>query len=516
MWIGLALWLGCSDEQETKSDEQVTQNTEKKVASKPEAALVGSNVLFILMDTLRADRLGSYGYRINLSPNLDKLANEGVRFENHIANCSWTRPSMGAIFTGHYPRTLGLYEEKFDKLSEEFTTMAERFKAKGYGTYGVTSNPNTNALFGFAQGFDEYGEAGIVFKWMEQDPSQTEKNTTPNTDISDLENATTITDRAIALMDHAKIAESDNPYFFAVTYIDPHKPYRSPDKYRQFAKDNKSRSIGYDAGVNYADDEIGRLLTEMKSRGLLENTTIIFTSDHGEGLSSHPKIPDSRGHGTTLYDSNLHIPLFVHHPKLKPAVVKQLNSSIDLMPTWIDLFDLESDTSLPGVSLAPLIFGTGEIEHPNLVFAETEKKNNNKIGLRTPSHSYIINEDVIMYQERQMHEGFGLNKEERKMLEQYPKEEMYDRNNTTQYEVYTKNNIITSSVEDATELKKILIDWDKSNKERDPINRDPKDAFTLANGKKVFPYKDLEKNKQEAIDETTLKAMQQLGYIDEE
>ena len=164
MLFGIVLWLGCSDAQEQVSDEKVTQNTDKEntnqnTVAKPESVLAGSNVLFIIMDTLRADRLGSYGYKIDLSPNLDKLASEGVRFETHIANCSWTRPSMGAIFTGHYPRTLGLYEEKFDKLSEEFITIAERFKAKGYGTYGVTSNPNTNALFGFAQGFDEYGEA---------------------------------------------------------------------------------------------------------------------------------------------------------------------------------------------------------------------------------------------------------------------------------------------------------------------------------------------------------------------
>ena len=237
--------------------------------------------------------------------------------------------------------------------------------------------------------------------------SDSENASKKNSELGVLENATTITDRALALMDHAKIADSEKPYFFAITYIDPHKPYRAPEKYMQFTRENKSRTPRYDAGVKYADDEIGRLLSEMKSRGLLENTTLFFTSDHGEGLFSHPKIPESKGHGTTLYDSNVRIPLFIHHPKIKPAVITQLNSSIDLMPTWIDLFDLETDATLPGVSLAPLVFGTGDIEHSNLAFTETDLKVIfNKIALRTPTQSYIINEDVILYRENQTHEHF--------------------------------------------------------------------------------------------------------------
>ena len=107
-----------------------------------------------------------------------------------------------------------------------------------------------------------------------------------------------------------------------------------------------------------------------------------------------------------------------------------------------------------------------------------------------------------------------LQKEQKKLFKESPKEEMYDRNNTKKYEVYTKNNVIASNPKDASELKKILLEWDRSNKEREPINRDPKDLFTLANGTKIFPYKD-QKNVQE-IDESTLNAMKQLGYIDGE
>ena len=514
MWIALALWLGCSEQQDNSIENRETNTTEKTTESKPEEILEGSNVLFIIVDTLRADKLGSYGYPIDISPNLDKIANEGVRFEAHIANCSWTRPSMGTIFTGHYPRTLGLYEEKFDVLPDEFITIAERFKAKGYQTYAVTSNPNTNAIFGFSQGFDEYGEAGIIFLWMKDQLSKLEGNTNRNSNYSDLETATTITDRTLALLDHNRVAESDSPYLFVVTYIDPHEPYRAPEKYNKFVARNKSQTRGYDAGVNYADDEIGRLLREMEARGLMENTTIIFTSDHGEGLNSHPKIPGSRGHGVILYDSNVHIPLFIHHSKLKPAVVSQLNASIDLMPTWIDLFGLESDPSLPGVSLAPLVTGTGGIDHPNQVFIETQINKNDKIGLRTPSNSYFINEDVILFRENKIHEGHILNPEERDMLEQHPKEEMYDRTSISTHEVYTRNNLISVQVDQASELKRILLEWDRQTKERVPKNRSPKDGFTLPDGSKSYPYNFNALEGVGEIDETTLKAMQQLGYIE--
>ena len=514
MWIVLALWLGCSEQQDNSIENRETNTTERMTDTKPEEILEGSNVLFIIVDTLRADKLGSYGYPIDISPNLDKIANEGVRFDAHIANCSWTRPSMGTIFTGHYPRTLGLYEEKFDVLPDEFITIAERFKAKGYQTYGVTSNPNTNAIFGFSQGFDEYGEAGIIFLWMKDELSKIEGDSNRNSNYSDLETATTITDRTLALLDHNRVADSDQPYFFMVTYIDPHEPYRAPEKYNKYVAQNKSQTQGYDAGVNYADDEIGRLLREMDTRGLMDNTTIIFTSDHGEGLNSHPTIPGSRGHGVTLYDSNVHIPLFVHHPKLKPAVVPQLNSSIDLMPTWIDLFDLEPDPSLPGVSLAPLITGTGNIEHPNRVFMETHINKNDKIGLRTPSNSYVINEDVILFRENQIHEGFALNSTERDMLEQYPKEEMYERTDTSIHEIFSRNNLIAEQLDQAIELKKILLEWDKQTTERDPENRSPKDGFTLPDGSKKYPYKNNASKGAGEIDETTLKAMQQLGYME--
>jgi arylsulfatase A-like enzyme len=500
--IYFMVMMSCSDQQESESSKELAKER-TEVASIEEG-----NVLFIIMDTLRADRMGVYGYDIDLTPNLDKLAREGVRFENHISNCSWTRPSMGAIFTGHYPRTLGLYEERFDVLPSEFDTMAERFKAKGFNTYGITSNPNTNEMFGFGEGYDVYGDSGKVFKWMDKESKQKS-----DSDYQ-LENATSITDRAFELIKHNKLSESTTPFFLSLVYIDPHKPYRAPQKYFEFAKKHTSTTQGYDAGVRYADEEIGRLLQGMKDLGLLDNTTIFFTSDHGEGLKSHPKIPDSSGHGTTLYDSNVHVPLFVHHPSLKSNVISKINASIDLMPTLIELFELKPDEKLPGTSLAPLILGTGAVNLPEVVFMETEMEKNDKIGIRTATHSYIINDDVKMYREKGIYEGHGLKDYEEAMLNEFPVEEMYNRSDKKMTEVYTNNNIISSDSKTAEKLKAMIQEWENATGYQEPKNRSPKDVLTLKNGEKVFPYKS--SGGSDDIDEKTRNALEQLGYLDPE
>ena len=145
---------------------------------------------------------------------------------------------------------------------------------------------------------------------------------------------------------------------------------------------------------------------------------------------------------------------------------------------------------------------------------ETQINKNDKIGLRTPSNSYFINEDVILFRENKIHEGHILNPTERDMLEQHPKEEMYDRTSISTHEVYTRNNVISVQVDQASELKRILLEWDRQTKERVPKNRSPKDGFTLPDGSKSYPYKMNALEGVGEIDETTLKAMQQLGYIE--
>ena len=124
------------------------------------------NLVLIIIDTLRADRLGCYGYSGQTSPELDALAADGVRFERVIAPTSWTRPSIGALLTGHHPRTLGLYREKAEILADRFTTLAELLRDNGYTTVGMTANPHINSSYNFDQGFATYLDSHVLFPFM--------------------------------------------------------------------------------------------------------------------------------------------------------------------------------------------------------------------------------------------------------------------------------------------------------------------------------------------------------------
>ena len=114
------------------------------------------NIVLIIIDTLRADRLGAYGYRSPTSPEIDSLAQNGVRFERVISQSTWTRPSIASLLTSLHPRTLGLSVEEEHALNPRHQTLAEVLKDHGYWTAGATANPNTNATFNFDQGYDYY------------------------------------------------------------------------------------------------------------------------------------------------------------------------------------------------------------------------------------------------------------------------------------------------------------------------------------------------------------------------
>lgn len=130
------------------------------------------NLVVIIIDTLRADRLGAYGGPPGTSPELDAYARRGVRFDFVLAQATWTRPSIGSMTTSVYPRTLGIYNERGEILDDRFVTLAERLAEHGYTTLGATANPNINSHFNFHQGFDRYLDSGVVMEWMQPDKSQ--------------------------------------------------------------------------------------------------------------------------------------------------------------------------------------------------------------------------------------------------------------------------------------------------------------------------------------------------------
>jgi arylsulfatase A-like enzyme len=346
-----------------------------------------TNVVLVIIDTLRADHVGCYGYDRPTSVNIDAFAQRGVVFDQAVVNCSWTRPSMASILTGIHPRQTGIYKEEFDSLPPDMVTLAEMFRARDYATYGITANPNINAAFGFDQGFDEYGDCGVLWGWMKG--KMFEGTAGPGQRKRVMENADSVTDRSLALLERHR----SGPFYLQVLYIDPHSPYEAPGHFdHQLNQDPTDAIDRYDAEVAFADAEMGRLLAWVLER--YPDTLIIITSDHGEGLRDHPGVPFANLHGFTLYDSNLVVPLIYHHAALASGTRFGAQVQLlDLVPTVADLFDLPLDGQVEGTSLASVLYGRHPPPLPTQAFSETEFNHVEKISVREPGLKLVVNRD---------------------------------------------------------------------------------------------------------------------------
>ncbi len=305
--------------------------------------------LLISIDTLRADHLGAYGYDRNTSPFLDSLAERGLVFDNAIVQLPGTLPSHMSMLTGLYPAEHGVYPPAA-VLPEEIPTLAELFQRAGFRTGGFTEGGYVSGNFGFARGFEVFSD--------EADRGPTGVRQT--------------FDRGIQFLD--QLAKKDRFFLFLHTYA-VHDPYDPPEGYRSlfwsaaipetFAPTgpnlvavNRGQSevteeavryyeALYDAGIRYLDDELQRLFNELGSMGLIDNMTVIITSDHGEEFMEHGKMVHEQ-----IYHELLHVPLLVLHPGLEEGRrVESLVQSIDIAPSFVQLAGLEGATKMSGVSL---------------------------------------------------------------------------------------------------------------------------------------------------------------------
>ena len=315
------------------------------------------NIVLITIDTLRADHLSCYGYERKTSPNIDKIAEEGILFKNAIAPSSWTAPSMVSLVTSTYPTNHGVIHgigyrknktiHTQEVFSDELTTLAEILKANGYTTFGVASNLHLSEKFGFARGFD-------YFKCL---PFRSAFHVSKT--IYSWEN---------------EIKKSDK-FFIWLHYFDPHYPYlaRNPwiEQYTYkaltkrlnlsqktrielsqliptFKEDSQALSnliALYDSEVSFVDFWVGNLIQKFE---LDKNTLIIITADHGEEFLEH----DQLGHGKNLYQETIHIPLIIKLPysSEKKRFDKQVNL-LDIMPTILHLLNLNLPEQTVGKSL---------------------------------------------------------------------------------------------------------------------------------------------------------------------
>jgi len=304
------------------------------------------DVVLVVIDTQRADRLSAYGHPERLTPNLDRLARAGLVFSRVRAPSSWTVPSTAALITGHYPEGPGMEGGRIPAVAPEDTTLAERFAGAGYATGGFSANFVLDGFRGFAQGFETWYLAPY------QDAHLTARE---------------LNERALAWV----ADRGDEPLFLYLQYMDPHDPYDAPTpqwpRGRSAGEWNLARGHRWEDGsilplimgwdrlsgpeelmrlegyyhgeVSFVDQALGHLLAALRAAGRLEETIVLVTADHGEELGDH----GHWSHGYTLHREVLHVPLILSAPGLGSRAGTTADhpaSLIDVVPTLADLAGL--------------------------------------------------------------------------------------------------------------------------------------------------------------------------------
>jgi len=314
------------------------------------AACRGCNVLLITIDTLRTDRVGAFGGRPGLTPNLDRLAADGVRFTRAYSAAPLTLPSHASILTGVSPPVHGLRANGLFRLGASLPTLATILKSAGYRTGAFVGAFVLDARFGLGRGFDvyddRYGEkpADDPAEGAERRAEDVIKPATawilnPQSTI----NPQSPANPQSAINPQSATRNPQSPWFAWVHLYDPHEPYRAPEPYA-------SQHEPYDAEVAYADAMVGRLLDDLRAAGQLDRTIVTVAADHGESLGEHGE----RTHGVFVYESTIRVPWIVRLPAAGPRgrASDALVRLIDLAPTVLDLAGFAAPSSFEGRSAA--------------------------------------------------------------------------------------------------------------------------------------------------------------------
>ena len=333
------------------------------------------NVLIYLVDSLRADHLGCYGYERPTSPELDRFAAEdAVRFDRVVAQASWTRAAVASLLTGLYPHAHGAVGRE-DRLVAETPYLSEILNEAGWATAGFVTNGNVSAPFGFDRGWDTFRHFS-------------ESNDVPEHHVlSDALNE--------HVFDWLDAHDPARPFFLYVHTSDPHYPYRPPEPWLdRFASEVEDPSIGdldavvrlirgklpvedrvrqdlidlYDGEIAFNDHHFGRLLDRLRADGLYDRTLIVFLGDHGEEFLDH----DGWGHGATLYEEQLRVPLVIKLPNGERGgvVVDEPVRQIDVLATLLDVLGRPIPSEVQGTSRLAAMRGVAPVGRATPSFAE--------------------------------------------------------------------------------------------------------------------------------------------------
>jgi arylsulfatase A-like enzyme len=344
----------------------------RAIADLPAVTDGGTNVLLIVLDTVRAKSLGLYGYARATTPNLDRFGARGVVFDRAIATAPWTLPSHGSMFTGRHPHELNA--DWLRPLDATHRTLAEVLASHGYLTAGFVANTlYTPTEFGLARGFAHYEDHDTSLKAAVDRTAFAAASRVPLLKAigqSTLRKLKTADEVNREFLTWLEAREKGRPYFAFLNYFDAHNPYLSPDEFaRQFSTkpprvdfrmerldeyspdEIREFNDAYDGTLAFLDHHLGLLFAELERRDEMDRTLVIITADHGEQFGEHGLLD----HAASLYMTLLHVPLYVIYPARVPAGgrVKEYASLRDLPATILDLIGLKDSMSFPGASLVP-------------------------------------------------------------------------------------------------------------------------------------------------------------------
>lgn len=416
------------------------------------------NIVIIVVDTLRQDRVGCYGYRRNTTPNIDRLAQEGILFRNAVSSAPWTSPSIGTLLTSQHPCVLGI-SDKFEPIDSRFPLISQMLKKYGYATYGIVSHTLVSANLGFGRGFDKYDETSIRGHGGISSPR--------------------VTNKAISFLRDFSVQEGFNrPFFLFLHYFDPHYHYVLHKRYNYYpsysgkikngnilellrmrdsisSDDIKYLLALYDSEIAFTDEGIGMLSDELKNLGFYDNSMIILTSDHGEEFMERGWI----GHTITLHEELLRVPLIIKTPGCQHRTIDSQVGLIDIVPTIYQYLGLKIPDGLEGEAL-DLDPGAQIKSRP--VFSET--------FMTMPLD--ILYEDVepIAFRSVTLRD-WKLIYDERKQTKQVYN--LYE-------DPHERNNLFGQNIEQDRKLQALLMRWIKYTlkKQKPGPDRDSSDLFT--------------------------------------
>ncbi len=365
------------------------------------------NIILIVMDTARAQNFSCYGYRRSTTPHIDRIAQEGVLYERAYSTAPWTSPAHASLFTGRYPSNCSFHNGNLF-LGGDHPVLAEELSRANYQTIGVSSNVFITDYFGFTRGFQTFYKTwqllqcshdvfrlkkqfhtsqgwhklSGIYKKLKGDLVKNLLNISYKNMFDIQKSSAHVTKRTNKLVTRLlDDADRNKPFFLFINYIEPHLDYRPPLQYKlinnsllsafrlnSVPQDCQAFNAGalplseedflklralYDAELTFLDDMIGNLYLTLKLRGLLDNTLIILTSDHGENIGEH----NLMDHCFSLHDTLLRVPLIMKFPSgmYSPKRITSLAQTVDILPTIREFAGLGNgqNKQSDGISLLP-------------------------------------------------------------------------------------------------------------------------------------------------------------------